>query len=442
MQIYCLGINHASAPLSLLEQLTLGEEGTRSALARLSHGLRPSPFAELVLVSTCNRIELYAASAQEVLPELEAFLSEVSGVPGAGFRPAMYQLAGLKVARHLYEVAAGLDSLVIGEPQILGQVTRALELAREQNMAGPVLNQLFQSAIHAGKRVRTETEIGRNPVSVSSLAASLAAHSIQSLSEAQAVVLGAGDMAELAVGALRKRGVVRITVVNRTLEHARSLADRWQAQAATYEHLDGVLAGADIVISSTSAPHFMVSVPMVDHAMQSRPQRPLVLIDIAVPRDIDPEVSGIANVRLYDMESLNDQVEHSRLRRLAEVPRVQSILDEELGTFAQYLEGLAMRPLIAGIRQQAEALRQKELEKAFHHMPDLTEAEKERIDLMTRAMMKKFLEGPTHRLRAEASCPHAPAYATVARTLFGLQPEGTPCGFSDELCPMASRGTD
>jgi len=442
MQIYCLGINHASAPLSLLEQLALGEDGTRSALARLSHSTGQSPFAELVILSTCNRIELYAASAQEVSPELEAFLSEVTGVPSADFRPAVYKLTDLKAARHLYEVAAGLDSLVIGEPQILGQVTRALELAREQNMAGPVLNQLLQSAIHAGKRVRTETEIGRNPVSVSSLAASLAAHSVQSLSEAQALVLGAGDMAELAAGALRKRGVSRITVVNRTLQHARSLADRWQARAATYEHLDVLLADADIVISSTSAPHFMVTVPMIDRAMQGRPGRPLVLIDIAVPRDIDPDVSKIANVRLYNMESLNDQVEESRVRRLAEVPHAQSILSEELARFGQYLDSLAMRPLIASIRQQAEALRQSELQKALRHMPDLTEAERERIELMTKALMKKLLETPTHRLHAEATCPHAPAYATVARTLFGLQPEGVRCGFSDELCPIASSGAD
>ncbi len=442
MHIYCLGINHASAPLNLLEQLTLGEEGTRSALARVSHSSRPVPFGELVILSTCNRIELYAASSRMVFRELEAFLSEVSGVQAAHFRAQAYQAEDLDAVRHLYEVASGLDSLVVGEPQILGQVTRALELAREQNVAGPILNQLFQSAIHTGKRVRTETEIGRNPVSVSSLAASLAARIVQPLAEAQVLVLGAGEMAELAVGALRKRGVMRITVVNRTLEHARALADRWHSQAATYEHLDRLFESADIVISSTSAPHFIVSVPVVERAMQKRPERPLILIDIAVPRDIDPEVSTIPNVRVHDMESLNGQVEQSRLQRLGEVPRVKNILEEELSRFAQYLESLAMRPLIAGIRQQAEALRQAELEKTFRHLPELTEAERERIDLMTRALMKKFLETPTQRLHAEASCPHAPAYAAVARTLFGLQPEGVHCGFSDELCPIASASTD
>ncbi len=438
MHIYCLGINHASAPLSLLEQLTLGEEGTRSALARVSHNYGAVPFGELIILSTCNRIELYAASAQVIFPELEAFLSEVSGVSAAEFSPHAYHLEDLDASRHLYEVASGLDSVIIGEPQILGQVTRALELAREQNVAGPILNQLFQSAIHAGKRVRTETEIGRSAVSVSSQAAALAASIVQPISQAQVLILGAGEMAELAVGALRNRGVTHLTVVNRTLEHARELAERWQAQAATYEHLDGFLQSADIVISSTSAPHFIVALPMIERALQKRPERPLILVDIAVPRDIDPEVATISNVQLHDMDSLNGQVEQSRLRRLGEVPLVQAILDEEVSRFAQYLDSLAMRPLIAGIRQQAEALRQAELEKTFRRLPDLTKAEREHIDLMTRALMKKFLETPTQRLQAEATCPHAPAYAAVARTLFGLQPEGVHCGFSDELCPIAA----
>lgn len=442
MHIYCLGINHASAPLSLLEQLTLGEPGTRSALARVSHSNRPVAFGELVILSTCNRIELYAASAHAVFRELEVFLSEVSGIRAADFRAHVYQVEDLDAVRHLYEVASGLDSLVVGEPQILGQVTRALELAREQNVAGPILNQLFQSAIHTGKRVRTETEIGRNPMSVSSLAASLAARIVQPLADAQVLVLGAGEMAELAVGALRKRGVAHITVVNRTLEHARSLADRWQAHAATYEHLDRLLESADIVVSSTGAPHFVVYVPMVERAMQRRPGQPLIIIDIAVPRDVDPDVASIPHVQVHDMESLNGQVEQSRILRLGEVPRVKEILEEELSRFAQYLESLAMRPLIAGMHQKAEAVRQAELEKTFRHLPDLTDAERARIDLMTRALMKKFLETPTQRLQAEAVCPHAPAYAAVARTLFGLQPEGVHCGFSDELCPIASVSAD
>jgi glutamyl-tRNA reductase len=438
MHLYCLGLNHTSASLSLLEQLTLGEEATRSALARLSHHDEPTPISELILVSTCNRVELYAASSHQILGELEVFLSDACGVPAQQFNQHLYRLTDLDVARHLFRVAAGLDSLVVGEPQVLGQVTRALELARAQDVAGPLLNQLFQSAVHAGKRVRTETEIGRNPASISSLAASLAERSVHPISEAQVVILGAGEMADLAVGALRKRGATHLVVVNRTLERARALASRWNAEAATYEHLDRLLASADILISSTGAPHFMVSAQMVTAAMPVRLGRPLVLIDIAVPRDIDPDASQIAGVHLYDLDSLGDHVEETRSQRMAEVPRADAIVAEELARFAEYLQLLEMRPLIADMRQQAEDLRRAELERTLRRLPDLTESERERIDLMTRALVKKLLEAPTQRLRAEAACPHAPAYATVARTLFGLQPENEKCGFSDALCLVCS----
>jgi len=249
-------------------------------------------------------------------------------------------------------------------------------------------------------------------------------------------------MADLAVGALRKRGVTRLVVVNRTLERAQSIGSHWAAEATTYEHLDRLLASADILISSTGAPHFMVSAQMVANAMQARWGRALVLIDIAVPRDIDPEAAKIPGVHLYDMDGLGDQVEESLAQRTAEVPRANAIVEDELARFAEYLRLLEMRPLIADMRQQAEMLRRSELERTLRRLPDLTEAERERIDLMTQALVKKLLEAPTQRLRAEATCPHAPAYATVARTLFGLQPEDVKCGFSDALCPLRPMAAD
>jgi glutamyl-tRNA reductase len=341
------------------------------------------------------------------------------------------------VARHLHRVAAGLDSLVVGEPQILGQVTRALELARGQNTAGPVLNRLFQSAIHAGKRARTETGISRNPASVSSLAASVCERTVQKISEAQIVILGAGEMAELAVEALRKRGANRILVVNRTLERAHSLAQRWDAQGTTFENLDFALASADILIASTGAPHTLISPQMVNEAMRERTERPLVLIDIAVPRDIDPDAAGIRGVQLYDIDTLNARLEHSLAERMSEVPQVKIILEEELSQFAEYMKSLEMLPIIADMRQQAEAIRQAVFEKTLRRMPDLTPAERDRIEAMTQALVKKILEAPTQRLRAEASCPHAPEYAAVARTLFGLKSEGL-CELSGQACPIST----
>ncbi len=436
MHILSLGLSHTSAPVHLRERLIFNEEQIRASLSRLSCGHLSGNIAEMVILSTCNRIEIYSVSSQDTFTELEIFLSDARGAARDEFISHLYHHKNVDAARHLFNVAAGLDSLVVGEPQILGQVTRALELARGQNTAGPVLNRLFQSAIHAGKRARTETGISRNPASVSSLAASLSQRVVHHIAEAQIVILGAGEMAELAVEALLKRGANRILVVNRTLERAHSLAHRWGAQATTFENLNAALASADIVIASTGAPHTIVTTEMVNQIMQARQQRPLVLIDIAVPRNIDPETANISYVRLYDIDNLNAQLEHSLAERMAEVPQVKTILEEELSQFAEYMKSLEMIPIIVDIRQQAELIRQEVLEKTLRRLPDLTETERDRIEAMTQALVKKLLEAPTHRLRAEASCPHAPEYAAVARTLFGLHKGDGLCGFTGNACPI------
>ena len=437
MHIICLGLNHTTTDIELREQLSLNDESIRSALSRLACGHLSSTITELVILSTCNRIELYAVSSQPVFAELESFLSDVCNVPAGQFNRHYYRFQDLKAAIHLFDVAAGLDSMVIGEPQILGQIVHALELSRGQNMGGPVLNRLFQSALHAGKRVRTETGICRNPASVSSLAASLAEQVVQPIADARVVILGAGEMAELAVETLRKRGANRILVINRTLERAHAIAERWTAQVATYESLDAALVTADILISSTGAPHTILPAEMVGRAMQTRPQRPLFLIDIAVPRDIDPHAGNIPNVKLYDIDDLNAKLERSIAERIDEVPQVRLILEEEIRDFEEYLKSLDMIPIIADIRKHAESIRQELLEKTLRRLPDLTDGERERIEAMTQAMVKKILQAPTHRLRAEASCPHAHEYAAVARTLFGLQSEGL-CGFSGQACPIST----
>jgi len=438
MHVFCLGINHTTTPIKLREQLSLNEDAIRSALTRLTCGHLSTSFAELVIISTCNRIELYAASSQLAFTELETFLLQECGVERDEFTTHLYHHKDVDVARHLFNVAAGLDSLVLGEPQILGQVTRALELARGQNTVGPILNRLFQSAIHAGKRARTETGISRNPASVSSLAASLSERIVHHLDEAQIVILGAGEMAELAVEALLKRGANRILVVNRTLERAHSLAHRWGAQATTFENLNAALSSADIVIASTGAPHTIVTTEMVNQIMQARQEHPLVLIDIAVPRDIDPEIANISYVQLYDIDHLNAQLERSLAERMAEIPQVKTILEEELSQFAKYIKSLEMIPIIADIRHQAELIRQEVLEKTLRRLPDLTETDRDRIEAMTQALVKKLLEAPTYRLRAEATCPHATEYAAVARALFGLHKGDGLCGFTDSTCLTAA----
>ena len=240
---------------------------------------------------------------------------------------------------------------------------------------------------------------------------------------ASVVVLGAGEMAELTVEALRKRGVEKIRVINRTRYRAQKLAQRWGAEFSTYLFLQQALREADVVISSTSAPHIVVDASMIRSAMQARPERPLVLMDIAVPRDIDPEAADVPHVKLFDIDSLNGRLEDSLARRVEEVPHVKQILVEELLEFETYLKSLEMLPLIANIRQQAEAIRMAELEKTLRRMPNLTDAERERIEALTQSLVKKLLDHPTRQLRAEAASHRAPEYAALARVLFNLSDE-------------------
>ena len=428
MHILSLGLNHTSAPVHLRECLAFSDEQIRAALSRFSCGDLQTSFAELIIISTCNRVELFAASNQADCAELETFLFDARGIPGRDLNPFLYCFRDMDAVRHLFEVTAGLNSLVIGEPQILGQITRALELARGQNAAGPILNRLFQAAIHAGKRARTETAISRNPASVSSLAASVAEKTLGHIKAANVVVLGAGEMAELTVEALRKRGVEKLCVINRTLERAQGLAQRWSAQSATFEFLQQALVEADILISSTGAPHFVVHSSMVEAAMQTRTGRALVLIDIAVPRDIDPETAAIPHVKLFDIDGLNAQLEDSLTRRISEVPHVRQILEEELSEFESYLRSLEMLPLIADIHQQAESIRTTELEKTLRRMPHLSEAERQRIEALTQSLVRKLLDHPTRRLRAEATSHRAPEYAALARVLFNLSDKGLNSG--------------
>jgi glutamyl-tRNA reductase len=315
--------------------------------------------------------------------------------------------------------------LVIGEPQILGQVAEALEHARKLNTAGKLLSRLFYSAVHAGKRARTETAISQNAASIPSLAVRLAERSLADIANSQVVIIGAGEMAELAVEAFRKRGARRFLVINRTLERARLLADRWDGEADTFENLLPVLQRADVLIASTSAPHTLLHAPLVSQAMAARPERQMVVIDIAVPRDVDADVGQLPNVQLFDIDTLQASLEQSLEGRLHEVPRVEAILVEEQALFMDYLRSLDLLPLIAGMRQKAEAIRQRELEKTLRRLPELTETERARLEAMTQAMVQKILHDPILRLRDEAGGPQATEYALLVRSLFGLSDSGS-----------------
>lgn len=421
MNILCIGINHQTAGVELRERLAFNDESARAALSRVCcGGLQAHLAGQLLILSTCNRVEVYAASPTITFQELEVFLSEVRAVPREAFREHLYRYSGEEAVKHLFRVSAGLDSLVLGEAQILGQVARALEIAQNQDTINPVILRLFQSAIRAGRRARSETSIGHNPASVSSVAVRLASQTVPDLRTARITVLGAGEMAELTVEAFRKRGASMITVVNRTLDRARQLANRWQGEAFTFEMLPEAIANADILVSSTGAPHTLVHKEMMERIIELRGGKPLVIIDIAVPRDIDPSVGDLPEIILFDIDSLQNRLAESLSSRAREIPRVEAIIAEEIGSFLQYLRSLDVLPLIAEIRRSAENLRRSELEKTLRRMPDLSPEEVDRIDALTNALVKKILHNPLLRLKTESSGPSAANYAAYARELFDL----------------------
>jgi glutamyl-tRNA reductase len=422
MQIHCVGLNHHTAPVELRERLHYSPAALKAALSRLGcdHACRPAGLIELAILSTCNRLELYAVSHTDRFEPLIDFIVETTGVIRAEFEAFLYHYLDAEAVSHLDRVAAGLDSMILGEPQILGQVTDAYAAGLGQGSIGPVLSSLLRSAIHAGKRARTETTIGRNPASVSSVAARLAESVVQDLSAAQIVVVGAGEMAELAVEALRKRQAARITVVNRTHDRAAQLAARWNAQALTFEQLHAALVGADIVITSTGAPHILIKPPLVQDVIACRPDRPLVFIDIAVPRDVDPDVKQLPNVYCYDIDQLEDRVSGSLAERQLAVPHVEAIVAEETDRFMIYFHSLDIVPVIASLRAKADAIRRAEVDRTLRYLSHLDEADRWRIEALAESLVSKLLHDPTLRLKGEAGNGHAALYADAVRHLFAL----------------------
>jgi glutamyl-tRNA reductase len=420
--IFCLGLNHTNSSITLRERLAFNSHQLHSALARLGCGDHRTwrEIKELIILSTCNRVELYAVSRGPIFDTLEAFLAETKDCPSALFSDTAYRLLDGDAVQHLFEVATGLDSMVIGEPQILGQVTDAYSAAREHGTTGKILSRMFEAAIRAGKRARTETTISHNPASIASIAVNLIVETVPELPAAKILVLGAGEMAELAVESLRKRGAQSVLVVNRTLQRAQELSNRWGGQAAALEALLDHLPDMDIVIASTGAPHIVIRSSMVEEAMKHRPERPLVFMDIAVPRDVDAEVKNISGVYLHDLDTLSKYLESNLAQREAEVPKVRVILVDERSAFEEYLASLDVVPIIVDMRNRADCIRQDELQKAIRRMPDLTPEMEQQIDILTKSIVSKILHKPTTRLRQEATSHNAADYASIARALFGL----------------------
>jgi glutamyl-tRNA reductase len=428
MRIICLGLSHHTAPIELRERLNYPPQAVEAALARFADAAtRPAGLSELVILSTCNRLELYAAlpgsAADDIAAghrALERFVAETHAPPLDELSDRFYRLEGQAASEHLGRVACGLDSMILGEPQILGQVNDAHALAHARGAAGPILSALFRAAVHAGKRARAETAISRHPATLSSVAVRVAEQVAGPLPAQRVVIVGAGEMAQLAVEALHARGARRITVVNRTPARATTLADRWGGRGLPLDHLRHALADADVVVTATGAPHFIITAELVAEALAGRPQRPLLLMDIAVPRDVDPAARALPGVRYFDLDSLEAFLHDALAERQQAVPQVEAIAAGEMARFGDWLAARDVAPVIAGLHAKAEAIRRAEVDKTLRHLPNLTPAERQHIESLAEALVNKLLQAPTGRLKAEAGNGHAAEYAAAARALFGL----------------------
>ncbi len=375
---------------------------------------------EMTILSTCNRVEIYATAEKKPFQSLESFLVKIKNLSPEEFSSHIYKLSGEEAIDHLLHVASGIDSMVLGEPQILGQVNQALAIARSQNTTGKILSQVFRSAIRAGKRARHETKICRNPTSIASVSVKLISNAVPDLEKAQIIVLGAGEMAELAIKALRARDASKIWVVNRTLEQAQKLATCWDGSAFAFDRFSELLPHADILIASTGAPHTIVSHQAVKDAMIHRPDRPLIIMDIAVPRDVEDQVAAIPGVFLHDIDALSERLDDALAEREYQIPYVAKIIDQEKEYLLDYLQTLDVVPVIKSMHQKANKIRASELEKTLRQMPDLSSQQQHQIEILSKSLVKKILHDPTMSLRDVAGSTQASVHTTITRNLFNL----------------------
>ena len=416
--IKVVGVNHRTAPLDVRERFAHGAHEVPGALARvMAAGAQGG-----VLLSTCNRTEFYLVTEEE--PAFETVWSllgeRLPTTPAGGAREYGYVVRDREAVRHLYRVSAGLDSMILGESQIQGQVREAWEISRAQ--AGPVLHRLFQTALHVGSRVRTETGLGMGTASAASAGVAVAGKIFGDLAGRSALILGAGDMAELAATCLSDEGVKITLVANRTQERARAIAERLGGRAVSLEDAWAYFATTDIALCSTAAPHAVVTWERVGHIIAGRGGRPLCILDLAVPRDVDPAVAQLENVFLYDVDDLQTVAAQATARRRDEVPAAERIVEEEADHFWAWYGGLGVVPAIKEFRTRMDALRAAELERAMRQLGHLSAEDRARVEQFSQALLSKFLHQPTVALKAAAEEGRGYGLLEALRRLFGMEP--------------------
>ncbi len=421
-ELLAIGLSHKTAPVGLRERLALPP----ARAAEFLRDLRAEPeISEAVAISTCNRTELHLVVGDAVEAESAALgmLARQAGIRVTELAPSIYSLRNCDAARHLFRVTAGLESMIVGEAEVQGQVRRAWEAGGAAGTTGPMTNQLFRAAVATGKRVRTETAIGERHLSVSSVAVALARDTLGGLDGREAVVLGAGETGELTARALSEQGVETLFVANRRRERALDLARRYHGHAASFDELPEAIVRADIVVAATSSPHTLLSAEEVRDVMEERGGRSLLLVDLAVPRDIDPACRGIRGVELHDVDDLQAAVDRNRAVRRAEAARAEGIVEEEIQGFATWLGSLEVRPTLAALRSRADALARDVLAENEGRWEGLTEKDRKRVAAITRAVVNRFLHEPTRRMK-DTGDGRAHQRMQVVRELWGLdEPE-------------------
>ncbi len=434
MQIIVVGISHKTAPVDIRERLAVPESRLGEALTRLCSypGVR-----EGLLLSTCNRVEVYAVvdELEHGYGQVQEFLADTHlSLSSEQLTPHLYWHAGDRAITHLFRVASSLDSMIVGESQILGQLKDAFEVALSHKSSGLLLNKIIKKAISVAKRVRTETKIAETAVSVSYAAVELAKKIFSNLNDQTVLLVGAGEMAKLAARHLIGNGVRQVRITTRNSHHAIELAQRFNGTPIPFEEYKAELASADIVLVSTGAAHYLIGAEDVQRAVRQRMNRPIFLIDISVPRNIDPAVRHIDNAFLFDIDDLQLRVEQNREERLQEAEKAEQMVHGEVGVCRQWLKSLEVTPTIVALRNRTDDIKRVELEKAFARLNHLSEEDRRAVESMASAIINKMVHGTMVTLKAEASGSGGAAFVEAARRFFSLEDNGSASDASRSEC--------
>ena len=420
MKLWITGVNHRTAPVAIREKLAFTESDLPNALAELRK--RPG-LVEGMILSTCNRVEFAVTTDEDVDPQdcVEEFLTSSQRISDrAWIQPYVYSFGGREAIRHLFRVAASLDSMVVGEPQILGQLKSAYSMAKSQGALSGFLDTVLTRAFNVAKRVRTETEIGVSAVSVSYAAVELAREIFGSLSNKKVMLIGAGKMSELAARHLYRSGVTQILVANRTRSRAEQVAELVRGRIIDYENLYTTLPEVDIVITSSGAPGYILTKDQMRKIIDARKNRPVFLIDIAVPRNIEPAVNDLDNVFLYDIDDLQKVVDNNLRGRLDEAAEADKIVMEEVDRLEAYMRGREVVPMIVSLQTQLESVRAGEVERMRSRLGPLTQQQEDALEALTRGIINKIAHGPISELRKNAGNPGGLPVLDAIRKIFRL----------------------